>query len=48
MSLRMTDRTYQTWTFIFLALSQSAIAAAAELNPEFTRHMEQSGGVTIS
>ena len=44
----MRNRTYLAWSFILLALSQSAVNADAELNPEFSSCMDQSGGVTVN
>ncbi|MGD7034864.1 lysozyme inhibitor LprI family protein [Methylotuvimicrobium buryatense] len=44
----MSNRTDLAWTFILLALSQSAISADTELNPEFSICMDQSGGVTMN
>lgn len=44
----MRNRTYLAWSFILLALSQSAVNAEVELNPEFSSCMDQSGGVTMN
>lgn len=47
MNLQMTDRAYRVCALLLL-LSQSASAADAELNPEFSICMDQSGGGTMS